>query len=1002
MDANANRQCRGLAAINSKNSFSMKHTYTLVKLWLMGTALLAASGLAAQVQVTGHVTDQADKSALIGASVVEKGVSNGVITDIDGNFTLTVASDQATLVVSYTGYETQEIPLAGRTNVEIAIGNSPLVINEVVVVGYGTQRKSDLTGAVGSVKGKDITRVPTASLEQALQGKVAGVYVSPASGEPGAGATIRIRGTGTLNNANPLYVVDGMLLDDISFLNPQDVESVEVLKDASATSIYGNRGANGVIIITTKRGTSGRRAIVTFSSYYGTQQLIRKLPLLNAAEFAQYYNEYKGDTLRFPDPAAEGVGTDWQDRIFEDAPIGMVQLGVNGIWNKFQYNVSGNYFNQHGIVKETSFDRYTARFNGEYPITDYLKIGTNLAYSRNLLNSLGGDVIGGAYRMPPVFAERDSTGDFTDPTEFGGSLSNPAADLFYKNDWKLKRLRWVGDVHADVKFLENFTFRSNFGFDRNDYRFYYFEPAFEVSNSQRNEVERTNRDTGDTHIWLWENTLTYDRTWDILHLNVLGGQTAQQYDYHRRNTIDHILQPNGEEFGQWAMLSFLFRTNATFFDRYLFTVSLRTDGSSRFAKGNRWGYFPSAALGWNVAQEPWMARQNLFDRLKLRASWGVVGNDKTQLYPSLGIITDELYSAFGDTIQQGATLINYANPDVRWETARQGDVGLEMGLVNGRLNFEVDWYRRYTYDILADLPIPDYVGSQATPVVNSAEVRNEGWDFTLGWRETRGKLTYNLNVIYSTVENEVTKLNQAKSEIFNANLGQGFATRTVVGLPIGAFYGYKVAGIFQNADDLTRYPRLANEQPGDFRFEDTNGDGVLTEDDRTYLGSPIPKITYGFSGGIELYGVDINADFFGVKGNKIINAKAAQTRFATNNWERLFYDGRWTGEGTSNEVPRASAEGFTHNTLVSDFFIADGSFLRLRSLVLGYSFPRNWLKSIGMSRLRIYASGTNLWTKQDYPGYSVEFPGDNPYRVGLDFLSYPLNKTYLVGLDVTF
>lgn len=971
----------------------MKQHFTLLLLCLAAAAF-------AQTRVTGRVTDPADGSGIIGASVLEKGTANGTGTDAEGNFSLLVADLNATLVVNYIGYASLEVPLAGRSQVDVSLKEADGLLDEIVVVGYGSQRKSDLTGAVGTVKAKDIERIPVASVAQALQGKIAGVYVSPASGEPGRGATIRIRGTGTLNNAGPLFVVDGMLLDDISFVNPQDVASIEVLKDASATAIYGNRGANGVIIVTTKRGTAGRKALVTFSTYYGTQQIAKKLPLANASQFAQMYNEVQGNTTTFPDPSALGAGTDWQDVIFRDAPIANAQLGLNGVWKKLNYNLSGNYFNQQGIIEKTGFERYTGRFNGEYQVLKNLKIGTNIAYSTELRASTGGGVLGGVYRMPPIYAVYDSTGEFSDPTKFGQSIGNPAADLFYKSDQDTRVNRWVGTVHADWTFLKNFTFRTNYGFDRREEHFHFFEPVFMVTSSQLNNLERTTRDTTRERNWLWENTVTYNKEWEDLRINVLAGQSAQENTYKKRNIVNDILQPNGEEIREWAMLSYLGRVNATFLDRYLLTASLRADGSSRFSKANRWGYFPSVAAGWNLAQEPFMRGQKIFDRLKLRASWGITGNDKIQDYPSLGIITNELYSAFGDTVQQGATLVNYANADVRWETTRQTDVGLEFALLGGRFNAEIDWYKRFTFDILSDLPIPDYVGSGSFPFVNAAQVENTGWDFTLQWRETKGKVSYNFGVILSPVKNKVVKINEGKSEIFEGRTGQGdFATRTTIGSPIGAFYGYQVAGVFQNAEEIATLPKFGSEKPGDFRFADLNGDGKLDAMDRTYLGSPIPTLTYGFSAGFEVFGFDIAADFFGVKGNKVVNAKAV-ARFDTPNWETIWYDNRWTGEGTSNLVPRVTNGG--HNYRMSDFLVEDGAFFRLRSVVLGYSLPKRWVSNIGMSRARFYASGTNLWTKQSYSGYTPEFPGDNSFRAGIDYLSYPMAKTMLVGLDVTF
>ncbi|HLP96792.1 MAG TPA: TonB-dependent receptor [Saprospiraceae bacterium] len=976
----------------------MKHFYKKICL-LAGFIGLLASASWAQTRVTGRVLDEAAGEAVIGATVLEKGTSNGTITDYDGKFAITVKDLKATLVINYTGYTSKDVPLNGQTTIEVRLTEDEGILEEIVVVGYGVQRKSDLTGAVGIVKAKELERVPTASLEQALQGKLAGVYISPASGEPGAGATIRIRGTGTLNNASPLYVVDGMLLDDISFLNPQDVASVEVLKDASSTAIYGNRGANGVIIITTKRGLTDTKASFTLNTYYGTQQIAKKLPLANASQFAEMYNELKGNNY-YPDPAALREGTDWQDVIFRDAPMANVQLGVGGLWKKLNYNLSGNMFDQQGIMEETSFRRYTGRVNLEYPVLKSLRVGTNMAYSNYKYNTVGGGVLGGMYRMPPVFAARDSTGDFTDPTFFGQSIGNPAADLFYKNDQYSRVNRWVGSVYANWTFLKHFTFRTNYGFDRRRDYFYGFEPVFMVSSSQLNNEERTARDTAKIQNWLWENTLTFDKTWDILRLNVLAGQTAQEYTFNKRRTINEILQPNGEENSDWAMLSYLGRVNATFYDRYLLTASVRADGSSRFNKKNRWGYFPSVAAGWNVSQEPFMRGFKLFDRLKLRASWGITGNDKIQNYPSLGIITPELYGAFNDTIQSGATLTNYANADVRWETTEQTDFGVEFGLFKGKFTAEIDWFRRYTYDILGDLPIPDYVGSGSNPFVNAAQVENVGWDFTVNWREVKRKFSYNLGVTVSPIENKVLKLNDGKSEIFEARTGQGdFATRTVVGLPIGAFYGYQVAGVFQNQEEIDSSPKFGNEKPGDFRFADLNGDGKLSADDRTYLGSPIPTLIYGLNAGFEAFGFDLAVDFFGVKGNKVVNAKAV-SRFDTPNWETIWYDNHWTGEGTSNSVPRVTNGG--HNYRMSDFLVEDGAFFRLRTVAVGYSLPTKWLDHAHIRDARLYASGTNLWTKQAYSGYTPEFPNDSVFKAGMDFLNYPMAKTILFGLNVTF
>ena len=975
------------------------------------------SGLAAQIQVRGSVVDAATGQALIGATVVEKGSSNGTVTDLDGSFELEVQSAEATLSISYIGYEPVVLALEGRTEVAVAMQQESTLLQQVVVVGYGTQKKSDLTGAVGTVKSEELVRIPTANIEQALQGKIAGVYVAPSSGEPGAGAVIRIRGTGTLNNANPLYVIDGMITNDAGSLNPQDVESVEVLKDASAAAIYGSRGANGVIIITTKTGKKEQRSSISLSSYYGVQQLTRKIDLLNAAEFAELYNELRNQQY-FPDPAALGQGTDWQDVIFRNAPLANVQLSASGTAEGVSYNFSGNYFNQDGILENSNFERVVFRLNTTFDVKPWLSIGTYTSYASSMRQSAPGGVVSSAYRMPPVFAPRDSSGNFSDPTFFGLAIGNPAADLFYKSNNHSKANRLFGNIFANVKFLKNFTFRSNFGFDRGDSQSRFFEPKFELSASQRNAADRLSAGVSMHRDWIWEQTLTYHREWSHHRLTVLSGYTAEErysewLGGSRENfpgTVDELLfLSTGNDTTQMnyggaldeALVSYLFRVNFTFKDKYLLTASWRTDLSSRFGESNRAANFPSFSLGWNAGYEDFVQDLGLFDRLKLRFSYGVLGNQSSSRpYPSTGTVTGGLYAVFGpdEALNYGATLLSLANANLRWETSRQTDFGIEMGLLDNRLNLEADWYNRLTYDIIAAVPIPDYVGSLEDPVVNTAEVRNRGWDITIGWRQ-KGQVNWNLGATLSPVKNEVVKLAEGKNEIFAAFLQGEPASHTIVGLPIGAFYGYKVAGVFQNEEELNTLPKLGTEQVGDLRYEDLDGNGIIDGNDRTYLGSPIPKLTYGLSAGASCKGFDLAIDFVGQSGNKVFNAKET-FRFGVYNWEQHYYN-RWRPGQPSQTEPRITNGG--HNYRVSDRFLYDGDFFRLRSVVLGYSLPSEWLSRAGISRFRLYVSGTNLWTRQSYTGYSPEFPnGSNPFEVGLDFGGYPIAKSWQFGLEAGF
>jgi TonB-linked SusC/RagA family outer membrane protein len=532
-----------------------------------------------QVTVTGTVTDAVTKEPLIGVTILEKETEQGTVSDLDGRFSIVLKSVDPTLVIRYTGYMTVELKPEGRTDVSIEMREEAIIFEQLVVVGYGIQKKSDLTGAVSTVKGEDIARVTTSSVEQALQGKVSGVYVSPTSGAPGAGAVIRIRGTGTLNNANPLYVIDGMITYDASIVNPQDVQSIEVLKDASAAAIYGSRGANGVIIITTKSGVPRERAIIKASAYYGVQEITKKLDLLNGSEFASVYNDFRNQ-LYFPNPDTFGTGTDWQDEIFQSAPIYNATVGANGGNKQTTYNFSANYFSQDGTLKNSHFDRLVVRFNAEYKLTPSIALGHNLAHYNIRTQNAPGGVITGAYRMPPIYAPRNANGDFTDPTFFGLALANPAADLFYKSNNHDKGNKLFGNVYIDIDFLKNFTFRSNLGVDKFTRMNRAFEPEFKVSASQLNLNDRLSVSSTTGNEWIWEQTLSYDRTWGEHHITALAGYTAEERKFEvlggsRENfpgTAEELLflsagndttQMNSNFSGDEALVSNIFRVNYT-------------------------------------------------------------------------------------------------------------------------------------------------------------------------------------------------------------------------------------------------------------------------------------------------------------------------------------------------------------------------------------------------------------------------------------------------------
>jgi TonB-linked SusC/RagA family outer membrane protein len=985
-------------------------------------ALLLSINLSAQqgVTVTGTVISTSDPEPLIGVNILVKGTDTGTITDFDGNFELEVPSANDTLVFSYVGYETQEVPLNGRTRLDIALAPRQQVLDEVVVVGYGVQKKSDLTGSVSMLEADELQRIPTGNVEQALQGKVAGVQVTPVSGEPGRGAVIRIRGTGTLNDASPLYVVDGMLLDDISFLNPDDIESLSVLKDASATAIYGSRGANGVIIIQTKKGTSQQTAF-SFNSYYGLQEVIDPINLTNGTEFATLANEVavnEGRQPLFDNPEAFGEGTDWQDVIFHTAPIQNYQLSANGGNENLVFNISANYFNQEGIVRGSQFERVTFRVNNEYGLADGVAFGHNIAFVRSN-RDIAANVVPTAYRAEPIVPVFEEDGSFADAT-VRVPVSNAEASIFYQHNNEFTN-RLVGNAYLDISFLNDFTFRSSFGLDHEFSQGKNFVPKFEVApNSlQRNEESILTVRDQRNNSWLWENTLTYSHEWTNHRLNVLGGITSQEFIFEdlggtRRNFLGETdeffflnageteTQTNFNSSFDWSILSFLGRINYTFGNRYLLTASFRADGSSKFGTENRWGYFPSFALGWNIFNEPFFADQSLFSRLKIRGSWGQIGNDKIGAFAGRPTVTSNLNAVFGSTssLFNGSSIISLANPQIKWEETTTGNIGIEFGFLDDRLYGELDFYRRVTNDILVSVPIPDYVGADNPPVINAAEVENTGIDLSINWRHRVGKVSYNVGLVGSTVNNEVLALGEGQEEIFGGGLGVGgmLGTRTVVGQPIGSFFGFKVDGVFQSQEEIDASPNRGVEVPGDLRFVDVNGDGTITTADRTMIGSPIPEYTFGFNAGVNVAGIDFLLEFNGRQGNEVVNAKK-MARFGTYNFEESYLD-RWTGPGSSNSEPRVTNGG--HNYEMSERFVEDGSFVRLRLIQLGYTLPQHWLDNLFLRSVRFYFSGNNLITWTDYSGYTPEITSSSVIDVGIDRGVFPIAKTYTFGLNVNF
>ncbi len=1001
----------------------MKKVYTTILL-----TFLAFNLMAQEVTISGTIKDSEDGEPLIGANVIEKGTTNGTITDFDGNYKLTVSSKDVTLIFSYVGYKRKEIDVNNQTTIDVDLTLDMSELDEVVVVGYGSVRKSDLTGSVASIKSEDLVKVPNANPVQALQGKVSGLQVLNTSGDPGSTPVVRLRGITTLNNNNPIFVVDGVIIEEgnsLDFLNANDIESVEVLKDASATAIFGSRGSNGVIIVTTKRGKKGD-VRVNVSMDHSWESVSKRIEMMNGREFAQYVNDIEPGTYNNLDVLDD---TDWQDLIYEDMrPIRNVSASISSATDKIDYYFGLGYFYQEGLLgvgegsnfdPQSEFERVTAKINTTYKVTEAFDIGLNLSLAlRDKQNAPG--VINTALRAWPISVPFNDDGTFA---EVRGS-ANALAAMEYSNSYR-KSFESVGNFYLEYDFLDGFTAKSSFQFTAGAGRSKSFTPAFYVAPLQQNETSDISVNYSDNSFVLWENTISYQKEFGIHRVNSVAGYTIQResseflsgsgqnllrenenYWYINASDGDPLLQNVSNNGGYGSMVSFLFRANYTLLDRYLFTATFRRDGSSNFGSRNRYGNFPSFALGWNVSEESFFPTTRFIDNLKVRASWGIVGNEKIGGGAQFSTIGTGFGAVFGvnETLNSGATLASAGNPDLRWEETEQFDVGINMDLLQGRLIAEFDYYVKTTNDILVRLEPAGYLGVGAFQSItyNVANVQNKGFEFNLTWRDKIGDFNYQVGGLGSFVENEVLNLGAnigADSVITGGDLGNGQrVAQTVVGYPIGFFYGYKVAGVFQNEAQLEEFPSLSAQRAGDFIYEDTNEDGILNAEDRTVIGNSIPDFIYGFNASVGYKNINLSCDFQGQTGVDIYNGKQAITSSLYNREAK--FNNRWTGEGSTNEHPRATQGGVNYSP--SDYFVEDGSFLRLRTLTLSYDIPSGLLESVKAQSLRFYVRGTNLVTFTKYSGYSPDLGAGSPLDGVIDRGVYPISKVYSAGLNLTF
>jgi TonB-linked SusC/RagA family outer membrane protein len=981
--------------------------------------------------ISGNVSTESGET-LPGVNILISGSTRGTVSDIDGNFSIVVQPGDRLLKFSFTGYEEQDVSIGQENNIKVVLVEKSTMLDEYVVIGYGVVKKSDLTGAVSSVKSEDLLKTTSSNPIQSLQGKAAGVQVTTTSGAPGAGLSVRIRGVGTLNNSEPIYVVDGVIMNDVSFLNTSDIASMEVLKDASATAIYGSRGANGVVMITTKRGTLGQtKTNVSFSSEFGLQRLAKKIDLLNGKEFATIANEIKPGSYNNVDAVPN---TDWQDEVFRTAPIHNHQLSITGASEKSEYYAAIGIYRQDGIIPKSSYQRISIKLNNAYHINKHVTTGINLTLSpyeqQNAPN-----VTYSVYRAQPLLVPYYPDGSFGVVYNVG----NPLADLEYSNSYN-RGLRGVGNIYTDIKLGNDFTFRSSYGMDAGINKSDNFTPAYTIYNpdgtasQQYNEFSDLSKSTFESRSWLWENTLTWLRDFGKHRINSVAGYTMQQTRSEFTNLVGQNIIRNESDFWYilpsyiideanninmvnsisngvetnlyYNMISYLFRANYTYDNKYIFTATFRRDGSSKFTQNNRFADFPSFAAGWNLINEPFMSDQQHITTLKFRASWGKIGNEKIPYLNQYSVVDPGLVAIFSnpDAFFAAASYAKLGNPDLKWESTSQTDIGLEIGLFNNRLMFETDYYHKVTDDILVELSTPGHMGNgQGQRVTyNAASVLNRGLEANLSWRDQTGGFVYKIGLLGTTIHNEVLEIggnSGIDSVLMGGYLGNGIpVTQTRIGLPIGAFYGYKTDGIFQTQEELDAYPHLSQAGVGDLRFVDTNGDGKLNGLDRTYIGSPIPKFVFGLNIELEYKSFDLTFDLQGQTGNKIFNGKDA-VRPDPYNFEQNVWD-RWKGQGTSNSEPKPSFGGY--NYIPSDRFLLDGSFIRLRNIIVGYSFPEKLMNRIQVNSARIYLKGSNLFTLTKFTGYTPEIGGGSVLSNGIDNGIYPIAAVYSVGLNLTF
>ena len=985
---------------------------------LLTTLLLVTGALAAFAQsrtISGGIFDAEDGEPLIGATVLIMGTDNGTITDFDGSFQIDVETGDV-LQISYTGYAPQTLTVGVENSYTINLEPQATALDEVVVIGYGTSVKEDFTGAVSKLNSDELAERPSFQVAQAIQGKASGVQVVN-SGQPGEQPVIRIRGTGTvLAGANPLYVVDGVFTDDISNLNAQDIESVNVLKDASSLAMYGLRGANGVVIITTK---SGRRSTpsVSFSFRNGINVASNRVDMANARLFAEYANEaisYSGGEPAF-DPDNLDYDTDWYDEILRTGYLQSYSAALSGGGESITYRFSLGYDNEEGILQKNRFERLTARLNSTYSLNDRIDIGAVVGISRtNTDNPLLG-AFQNAYNQWPTIPPRFPDGSFGfDP---GSNVGNPVAQLYYWNN-ETNKDRLQGSVFGEIEVLRNLTFKSTFNFDREIAKTTSYAPAFEIAPNQRNELSDLNLRDVEQFRYIWDNILTYRLSLANRHyFTFMAGLTSEEYTFREVESsaenvpsnpanwyigagVNRSISDDGDRLKRY---SYLGRLMYNFDDRYLITASIRREASSKFAQSNANKLFPSVGFAWKVTSEDFMSGQGLFDFLKLRASWGRIGNDNI---PSSAFILlaepDRNFDFSGQgNFEPGIQIRNLKDQNLGWETTTGWDAGLEMEMAENRLSIELAYYSKLTEDVLLNTVISRVFGDADRRILtNLGDVSNRGVELSLNWKQPLGQsLTLDVGAFATYNKNNLESLGTGV-ELSTGTAGISEPViRIVEDAPIGSFWLYETNGIFQSDEEIansgiTRWPQ-SNMKAGDLRFVDQNGDGLVNDEDRLLMGSHQPKFYFGLNLGLSVSNFSFSIDFYGNVGNEIYNGKKSLV-LEERNIEASRKD-RWRPGNPSDSEPRATQE----RQAPSDYYLEPGDFLRINTINLSYRFPSPFLDRIGASNLSVFLNAQNPVLWKSFSGFNVEFPG-TPTDNGIEQNAYPQTSSYSIGFNLQF